>query len=396
MTEAQLDPGSAQDRYGWSAFEEAWRLEAKRFAEAHAPHAREADRAGHFSKDVVLELGRRGLLGAALPVHAGGGGATNLADCLIAEEIGAVDGSVRGFLAVQIGLVASTLANHGLTEHQEPWLPGLLSGEVIGCYALTEEEAGSDVGAIGTRVRDDGGHVVIDGEKVWITNGGVADVALVFGSADPNRGTKGLECWVVPTDARGLTRERMPGKELGHRASDHARLTFDGVRIPKSQRLGPAFGGFRVAMDALEHGRLNVAAGAVGIQRACLEACAGFARKRRQFGRRIGDFQQVGATLAEMATTLECSRLLTYHAARLRDRDFANAGAVSAAKLCATEGALRAAKDAIQIHGSRGYTDLLALERHYRDAIGLTIYEGTSNVQRLILARRLLGKDDGR
>jgi alkylation response protein AidB-like acyl-CoA dehydrogenase len=187
----------------------------------------------------------------------------------------------------------------------------------------------------------------------------------------------------------------MPGRELGHRAADHGRLVFDGVRVPLGNRVGPERGGFGVALRALERGRLSVAAGAVGIQAACLDACVAFARTRRQFGARVGDFQQVGAALADLKTALEASRLLVHHAARRADRGDEGAGTdASAAKLFATEAALAAATRAVRLHGARGYSDALPLERHYRDAVALTVYEGTSEIQRLILSRDLLGRDD--
>ncbi|MDA1195138.1 MAG: acyl-CoA dehydrogenase family protein [Planctomycetota bacterium] len=373
----------------------AWRARAAAFAQnVLAPVAREADRAGRFSRDVVRQLGQAGLIGAALPASAGGGAASALAACAIAEEIGAVDGSTRGFLAVQAGLVLAPLVAHAPAALRDHWAPRLTSGEAIGACALTEPEAGSDLGAMRTTIRPDGDDVVIDGEKVWITNGGVADVLLVFGQTDPTRKTRGLECYLVAADTPGLERQPMPGRELGHRASDHARLVFRGLRVPKAQRVGPALGGMGVAMLGLEDGRLNVAAGAVGVHRACLEASIQFARTRRQFGQRIGDFQQVGATLASMDVALRASRLLVHQAARLKDRGLDNGHAVSAAKLHATEAALAAATQAIQLHGSRGYSDELPLERHWRDVMALTIYEGTSNIQRVILARMLLGRDE--
>ncbi len=394
-THAHYDPGDARARYGWSDDDEAWRRRAEDFAaERLAPDATARDRAGGFDRALALALGEAGLLGASLPRARGGGSATTVAACLVAEELGAVDGSARGFLAVQVDLVARTVSEHGTDAQRATWLPGLLDGSKIGGYALTEPEAGSDVGAIRTRATPDGDGVVIDGEKVWITNGGVADVLLVFASADPSAGTRGLECHLVPGDAPGLSRAPVGGEAVGHRASDHARLVFEGVHVPRASRLGAARGGFAVAMGALAHGRLHVAAGAVGIHRACLDVAVDFARRRRQFGSRIGDFQQVGATLAEMATSLEASRALVLSAARQADLGLEHAGAASAAKLVATEAALGAATRAIQIVGSRAYTDELPLGRHWRDAVALTIYEGTSNVQRLILARRLLGKDE--
>ena len=383
------------EEYGLDAAEEAWRKKAAAFAaEVLAPVARASDRAGCFAPELVVQLGVEGLIGAGLPASEGGGGASSLAACLIAEEIGAVDGSARGFLAVQGGLVLSPLIAFGSPVLKQAWVKELIAGTRIGACALTEPEAGSDLGAMRTTLRTDGDAVVIDGEKVWITNGGVADMLLVFGTVDASARTRGLECYLVPGDAPGLEREAMAGRELGHRASDHAHLTFDGVRVPRSNRIGPERGGFQVAMHGLEDGRLNVAAGALGIHRACLQASIEFARERRQFGRRIGDFQQVGATLADMDVDLSAARLLVFQAARLKDRGLDNAHAVSAAKLFATEAALRAATAALQVHGSRGYSDEYPIERHYRDVIGLTIYEGTSNIQRLILARGLLGRDE--
>lgn len=383
--------------YDLAPEEEAWRERARRFAaEVLAPRVREADRAGRTDEDILRALGESGLIGAALAPAHGGGGASALAACLIAEEIGAVDGSVRGFLTVQAGLVLAPLAAFAPDAIRTAWMPRLLAGTAIGVCALTEPEAGSDLGAIATTVREDGEDVVIDGEKVWITNGGIADVILLFGTVDPAARTRGLECYLVPADAEGVHRTPMPGRVLGHRASDHARLRFEGVRVPRANRMGPARGGFGVAMHGLADGRLNVAAGAVGAHRACLEACVTFAKTRRQFGRRIGDFQQVGAALADMDVELRAARLLVHQAARLKDRGLDAAHAVSAAKLYATEAALRAATKAVQLHGSRGYSDELPLERHYRDVIALTIYEGTSNVQRVILSRSLLGKDEGK
>jgi alkylation response protein AidB-like acyl-CoA dehydrogenase len=308
--------------------------------------------------------------------------------------MGQVDGSVRGFLAVQTSLVAHTVALEAAPDARERWAGPLARGEAIGCFALTEPEAGSDVAALSTRAEPDGDGVRLSGEKHWITNGLTADVAIVFATRAPGR-RDGIEAWLVPTDLPGVRREPLPGRELGHRASDHARIVLDGVRVPAGNRVGPERGGFGVAMRALERGRLSVAAGAVGIQAACLDACVAFARARRQFGARIGDFQQVGAALADLRVALEASRLLVHHAARRADRGEEGAGAdASAAKLFATEAALSAATRAVRLHGARGYSDALPLERHYRDAVALTVYEGTSEIQRMILSRDLLGKDD--
>lgn len=385
----------AAERYGLTPEQEDWRRRAAAFAEQQAaPRVRESDRAGRFDRDLVRALGRAGLIGVGVPREAGGAGAGALAAALVAEEIGRVDGSLRGFLAVQAGLVVTPLVRHGTPEQRARWLPGLLDGSAIGCYGLTEPEAGSDVASIRTRVRREGDEAVLTGEKIWITNGGVADVALVFAQSEPGSGRRGLECWIVPAGTPGLRAEPLPGRELGHRASNHARLVLADVRVPLDHRLGPARSGHDLAMRALEAGRLNVAAGAVGIHRACLEACTDFARQRRQFGQRVGDFQQVGADLADMAVELEAARLLVHQAARRMDAGLPHADAVAMAKLYATEAGLRAATKAVQLHGARGYSDELPVERCYRDVIALTIYEGTSHIQRVILARHLLGRDD--
>ncbi|HVG95152.1 MAG TPA: acyl-CoA dehydrogenase family protein [Planctomycetota bacterium] len=382
------------DRYGLPAEVEAWRTRAQRFAvERLAPLSREADRERRFPVEVIPEMAAEGLIGAPLPREHGGGGVGALADAVIAEEIGRVDGSVRGFLAVHVGLVARTIAHFGTPEQQRTWLPRMVKGEAIGCFCLTEPGAGSDAGALAARALDDGDHVRLTGEKTWITNARLARVALVFANAEPALGRKGLECYLVPTDTEGWQTEPMEGIELGHRASDHARVHLRDVRVPASSRLGPRREGFRVAMGGLDHGRLNVAAGATGIQAACLDLAVEWSRSRRQFGSRIGDFQQVGAALADMKVALEASRLLVHHAARRMDRGSRATAETSAAKLFATEAALRASTQALRLHGARGYTDELPLERHYRDAIALTIYEGTSEIQRVILSRDLLGKD---
>jgi len=383
-------------RYGLTAEEEAWRAKAEAFARTEvAPLAREADRARRFPVELLPKMAALGLLGAPIARADGGGGAGALANALVSEEIGRVDGSVRGFLAVHVGLVSQTVAEFGTPAQKQAWLPRLVSGEAVGCFCLTEPGAGSDAGALTTRAREDGTQVVIDGEKHWITNAGIAKLALVFANADPAAGRKGIECYLVPTDAPGFSTEAMEGTELGHRASDHARVRLTGLRVPASSRLGPPRSGFRIAMAGLDHGRLGVAAGAVGIQAECLDLAVAFARARRQFGQRIGDFQQIGALLADMKVALEASRLLVHHAARRLDRGLPATTETSAAKLHASEAALHAATQALRIHGARGYSDLLPLERHYRDAIALTIYEGTSEIQRVILARDLLGRDAG-
>jgi alkylation response protein AidB-like acyl-CoA dehydrogenase len=308
-------------------------------------------------------------------------------------------------------------------------LPRLATGEWIGCYALTEPNAGSDVASMEataspvpspeSKVQSpdlgDGESYVLNGEKIWITNGLSAQVALVFARLSPESRVQSPEsgeetrdkghgtrdsrphrqicAFIVETDAPGFQREPMPGVELGHRASEHVRIRLEDCRVPASAMLGAPGEGFRVAMSALDRGRLGVAAGAVGVAQACLDACVAFSKERRQFGQRIAAFQQIGATLADMAADVEAARLLVYKAAWTLDHGLSATRATSIAKLFATEAAVRSASEAVLIHGNRGYSNEYPVERYYRDIKGLQIYEGTSHIQRVIIARELVGRE---
>jgi alkylation response protein AidB-like acyl-CoA dehydrogenase len=367
---------------------------AARFAgDEVAPHAGAWDRAGAMPRDIVTRLGELGFLGGPLPAAVGGSGWDNETFVGVYEEIGRACSSVRGFLAVHTGLVSQTLQDFGTESQRERWLPRLARGEWIGCYALTEEGAGSDVGAIATSAERDGDGWRLSGTKTWITNGGIADLALVFAHSGPGEGRHGLTCFVVELPAEGFVASALDVHPLGHRASDHARLALDGVKLADDRRLGEIGGGYAIAMAALNHGRLGVAAGAVGIARACLDAALEHARERRQFGRRIGDFQMVQADLADMSAETEAAAALVAEAARAADQGSDELTRLtSSAKLFATEVAQRAADKAVLLLGNRGYGDGRPVERYYRDIQGLRIYEGTNHIQRLIIARRLLGK----
>lgn len=369
---------------------------ARRVArEVVLPAARRADEERRFDRDVIRVLAREGLLGGPLPREHGGGGWDDLSFALCCEELGRADASVRGFVCVHAGLVARSILDHGTKEQRDRWLPRLATGAWLGAYALTEEGAGSDAAAIATSAKETPDGWLLDGEKVWITNGNVADLIVVYATTDPAKKHDGITAFVLEPGTPGLERLRMEGVELGHRGADHARLVLKGAKVPKGNVLGTAGGGFQVAMGALDHGRLGVAAGAVGLHAACLDAVLEFARKRRQFGRRIGDFQMVQERIADMAADLEAARLLVARAALSRTGGRRNTAEVAAAKLFAVEAAQRAASESVLLLGSRGYSSTSPVERHYRDAQGLRIYEGTSMVQRIILARELLGKDDG-
>jgi len=370
------------------------RARARRFAELEvAPHAGEWDRARAMPREIVSRMGELGFLAGPLPEQHGGSGWDNQTFATVYEEIGRACCSTRGFLAVHTGLVSQCLNDHGNDEQRRRWLPRLASGEWIGCYGLTEEGAGSDVGSIATTARREGDSWVIDGSKVWITNGGVADLSLVFARSGPESGREGLTAFVVELPSDGFSAKQMDIEPLGHRASDHARLVLDGLVVPDEQRLGEVGQGFAIAMSALDHGRIGVASGAVGIARACLEEAVTHARERHQFGQRIGDFQMVQADLADIYSETEAAAALVARAARAADEQADDLTRLtSAAKLFATEVAQRAATKAVLLLGSRGYADGHSVERHYRDIQGLRIYEGTNHIHRLIIGRSLVGR----
>jgi butyryl-CoA dehydrogenase len=367
---------------------------AREFAEQEvAPVAREADEKGEFPRHLVKRMGELGFLAGPIEPEYGGSGMDYVSYVLVCEELGRADSSVRGFLTVHTSLVSLCMRDWGNEEQKRHYLPRLASGEWIGCYALTEPNAGSDAASIETTAREEGDSYVLNGEKIWITNGTSAHVAIVFASRDRAARHKGICAFLVETDTPGFHREPMKGKELGHRASEHVHITFEDCRVPKNALLGAPGEGFKVAMSALDRGRLGVAAGAVGVAQACLDASIAFAKERRQFGQRIADFQMIQANLADMAADVEAARLLVYRAAWVKDQGLPATKATSIAKLFATEAAMKAASQAILIHGNRGYSNEYPVERYYRDIKGLQIYEGTSHIQRVIIARELVGRD---
>jgi alkylation response protein AidB-like acyl-CoA dehydrogenase len=358
-----------------------------------APLAREADETGVFPMQLIGRMAELGLLGGPIAHEYGGAAMDAVSFALVCEELGRADSSVRGLLTVHASLVSGCIAQWGTDEQKRRYLPKLTSGEWLGCYCLTEPDAGSDAASIQTTATSDGDDYLLNGEKIWITNGNLARVAIVFATRDRAARHKGICAFLVETDTPGMRREKMAGVELGHRASDHAHITFERCRVPASALLGKRGAGFSVAMSALDRGRLGVAAGAVGIGQACLNACVTWARERRQFGRRLGDFQMVQATIANMAADIAAARLLVYRAAWLVDQGHPATQAAAAAKLFATEAAARAASEAVSLYGNRGYSSAYPVERYYRDIKGLQIYEGASNIQRIILARELIGRE---
>jgi butyryl-CoA dehydrogenase len=364
---------------------------ARQFAQKEvAPLARATDVSGEFPIHLVKRMGELGFLCATIDEVYGGGGMDYLSYTLISEELGQADSSVRGFLAVHGSLVSLCINDWGTDAQKQKYLPRLASGELIGCYCLTEPNAGSDVASMESTVHEEKDAFVINGEKIWITNGEIANVALVFASIDREKRHHGICAFIVDTSTPGFHREPMPGQELGHRSSSHAHITFHDMRAPKNALLGQIGEGFKVGMSALDHGRLGVAAGAVGIAQACLDASVAFARSRRQFGKRIGDFQMIQAAIADMTADIEAARLLVYKAAWMKEKGLPTTRHTSIAKLFATEIAVRAANEAVLIHGGRGYTNEYPVERLYRDIKGLQIYEGSSHIQRIVIAKDVI------
>ncbi len=368
--------------------------QARQFAEQEvAPVAREADETGIFPLHLVKRMGELGFLAGPIQPEYGGSGMDYVSYALLCEELGRVDSSVRGFLTVHTSLVSLCIQEWGNEEQKRFYLPKLASGEWIGCYALTEPDAGSDAASMETTATEDGDNYVLNGEKIWITNGTSAKVAIVFATRDKSARHRGICAFLVPTYTPGFQREPMPNKELGHRASEHVHITFKDCRVPKTSLLGQAGEGFKIAMSALDRGRLGVAAGALGVAQACLDASIDYTKNRRQFGQRIADFEMIQATLADMAADVEATRLLVYRAAWLKDQHQPATKATSIAKLFATEAAMKAASEAVLLHGNRGYSNEYPVERYYRDIKGMQIYEGTSHIQRVIIARELVGRD---
>jgi alkylation response protein AidB-like acyl-CoA dehydrogenase len=355
-----------------------------------APHARAIDEERRFRRESVGELAAAGILGGPIDPAFGGAGWSPLELAVAHEEIGAVCGNTRGFLAVHTGLVSQCLQQSGDDAQRQRYLPRLCKGELIGCFALTEEEAGSDVASLRTHAERVEGGWEITGSKVWITNGGIADLAIVFATVDPERGKDGITAFLVDTRSPGLTRAPMPGIELGHRGSDHAQLRFARCRLADDAVLGVPGQGFDIAMRGLAAGRLSVAAGAVGIHRAALAASIAFVKQRVQFGKPIASFQMVQERIADMTVELLASRALVHRCAQRRIAGTDTPADLAAAKLYATEAAARAADCAVMLHGARGYSTEYPVERLLRDVMGLRIYEGTTMIQKSILARAVL------
>ena len=364
---------------------------AREFLEREVvPYARDWDRSETMDRAIVGKLAEIGFLGASLPAEHGGMGLDTISYCLVMEELGRADSSVRGIVSVQNGLVGKTVAKWATDEQRSEWLPRLASGEALGCYALTEPGSGSDPASLTTKAERDGDDWLLTGSKIFITLGTWAELALVFARSGEG-GARGITCFLVQTGSEGFEARPIKGK-LGLRAQDTGELFLERVRVPDSARLGAEGEGFKVAMSALDNGRISLAAGCVGIAQGCLDASVGYAQERTQFGKPIAGFQLVQELLADISVEADAARLLTWRAAALADRGERHTLESSVAKYYASEVSVRAANAAVQVHGGYGYVDEYPVGKYLRDARVTTLYEGTSQVQKLIIGRHLTGE----
>jgi hypothetical protein len=363
---------------------------ARDFIDAEVvPYAAAWDRAEAVDRSIIGKLAKVGFLGMTVPEEYGGSGGDHLSYCLMMEELGRGDTAVRGIVSVTLGLVGKTILSFGTEEQKRHWLPRLCSGESLACFGLTEPDTGSDAASLSTRAVRDGDGWVITGGKMFITNGTWADLALVFArTGEP--GPRGISAFLVPTGAAGFDHREIKGK-LGLRGQSTGELILDGVRVPDSAMLGEEGRGFRIAMAALDKGRMSVAAGCVGLARAALEASVKYAGERTQFGKPIAGFQLVQEMLSDMAVATDAARLLVWRVADLVDRGRPFSTEASMAKLYASENSVNAANLAIQVFGGYGYLDEYPVAKYLRDARVLTLYEGTSQIQKLLIGRALTG-----
>jgi alkylation response protein AidB-like acyl-CoA dehydrogenase len=355
------------------------------------PRAGENARRHHFDLDLVGKIADQGYLGAIIPREYGGAGLDYLGYGLVVEEVGRGCSAMRTVISVQTSLVCSSILRWGTEEQKRDVLPKLCSGEWLGCFGLTEPDTGSDAAAQKTRAkRRDDGTWVINGSKMWISMGNHAKVALIFAQTDPAKAHKGIACFLVDTDQPGFQPTEIHGK-MGLHGSDTAAISLIDVEVPQERMLGQIGDGFKIAMSALDSGRFSVAAGCVGICQGCLEESVKYAKEREQFGRPIASFQLVQAMIADMRVKTDAARMLVWRAGWLKDTGRPNTTETSIAKYFATEAAVWCANQAIQVHGGAGYVDDHPVERYFRDVRVTTLYEGTSQIQQLIIGRAETG-----
>ncbi len=372
------------------------RATVRQFMEAELrPHLREMEKEEKFPREHLRKLGEMGCCGMLIPEEWGGAGADCVSYVVMLEEVARVCASSAVTLSVTNSVVAVPLWKHGTGAQKKKYLPRLAQGEILGSFCLTEPEAGSDAAAIQTRAVRDSGRYILNGTKSWVSTGGYAGLYLVFAKTDPAAGARGVSAFLVEPEEPGFRISRYEDK-MGLRMSKTAELVFSDCVVPAENRLGEEGQGLKIALEALDGGRVGIAAQAVGIAQGAFEEAARYAKQRRAFGKAIGEFQAIQWMLADMQTEIEAARALTQYAAWLRDAGAAGAGPAAArAKLYASEMVNRVAYKAVQVHGSSGYSRETPVERMYRDARVISIYEGTSEIQRMVIARDLLGQSKG-
>jgi butyryl-CoA dehydrogenase len=363
---------------------------ARQFATQEVlPQAAENDRAHRFPAELVKRMAELGFLGIAVPEEHGGAGMDNVSYVLVMEEISRACAGTGVIMSVNNSLSSDPILKFGTVAQKERWLVPMARGQLLGCFGLSEPGAGSDAAAQKTTARLVGDEWVISGTKNWITNAPNAAVCVLFAMSDAARGSKGITAFLVPLDAKGVSLGP-PDKKLGIRASQSCQIFLEEARVPRDAVLGEVGGGFKVAMATLDGGRIGIAAQALGIARACLEDATKYALERQTFGKPIAQHQAIQWKLADMATELDAARVLTWRAAAMKDQGVRHSAESAMAKLLASDVANRAAREAVQIFGGYGYLEDYPVERHFRDAKITEIYEGTSEIQRLVIAGSLL------
>ncbi len=354
------------------------------------PLAAEMDRTGAYPPELIRELGDLGLTGVFIPEEYGGSGMDTISYCIVIEEIARAEAGLAAVLSVNNSLVCYPIFAFGTEAQKRHYLPDLARGRKLGCYCLTEPTAGSDAGSLRTTARTDGNRWILNGTKIFVTNGVEAEVLVIYARTDPEAGSRGISAFLAEKGDPGLSVGKIEHK-LGIRASSTCEIVLDDCRLPKDRLLGERGKGFHIALATLDGGRIGIAAQALGIARAASEEATAYARERWQFGRPIADFQAIQWKIADMTTRIQASRLLTFRAAWVRDQGRRHTQEASMAKLFASETAMWVGTQAVQIFGGYGYIQDYPVERHFRDAKITEIYEGTSEVQRMVIARHMLG-----
>lgn len=363
----------------------------RKFAdEVIAPVASENDKKGEFPRDIFNKMAELGFVSTPIPEEYGGAGFDFISHAIVAEEIGRVDSSLRGTYSVQVSLVELPILKYANEEQKQKYLPKLTSGEWIGCFGLTEPDAGSDPVSMRTTAVEDGDYYVLNGQKTWITNAGIADIAIVYAKTDLEAGARGITAFLVEKDFEGFSTKDLHDK-LGLRASNTGEIYLENCRVPKENVMGEVNKGFKLALGTLDFGRFTVAAGCVGLAQGCIDVSKKHAKQRIQFGKPIASFQLVQQMIADMVVECEAGRLLVYRAGDMKNKDLPNTRETSIAKYYCSEMVNRVAYKAIQIHGGYGFSGEYDVERFYRDARINTLYEGTSQIQQLIIGAFELG-----